>query len=86
VKEDAMRASYTVLIYQQNDDYTVTVPALPGCVTWGRTLDEAATSAREAIAVYIETLQANGKEVPIEDGSPFILTITQEIEAPISTH
>ena len=34
--------------------YTVTVPALPGCITDGETVDEAVPNAREAIACYLE--------------------------------
>ena len=33
--------------------YTVTVPALPGCITEGDTLDEAIANAREAIALHV---------------------------------
>ena len=34
--------------------YTVTVPSLPGCVTFGDSVDEAIVMAREAIDLYIE--------------------------------
>jgi antitoxin HicB len=40
--------------------YTATVPALPGCITYGRTLAEARKKAREAIELYIETLTELG--------------------------
>ncbi len=36
--------------------YTVIVPSLPGCVTYGETVDEAKAMAREAIELYVETL------------------------------
>jgi predicted RNase H-like HicB family nuclease len=48
--------------------YTVTVPILPGCVTYGRTLEEAIRMAKEAIELYIETLVEKGEEIPTEDG------------------
>jgi predicted RNase H-like HicB family nuclease len=53
---------------QKNEDggYTVTVPSLPGCVTQGATWDEAVANAQEAIAGFIETLQALGRPVPLE--------------------
>lgn len=38
--------------------YTVTVPALPGCVTYGETLEKARDMAREAIDLYVEDLAA----------------------------
>lgn len=40
------------------------VPAMPGCVTFGETIDEALSMAKEAIEGYIETLNELGKEVP----------------------
>ncbi len=39
--------------------YTVTVPTLPGCVTFGETIEEAITMAREAIELYLEDCAAN---------------------------
>lgn len=46
--------------------YAVTVPALPGCVTQGRTKSEALANAREAIQGYIEGLKKAGEPVPQE--------------------
>lgn len=47
--------------------YTVIVPSLPGCVTYGETTDEAKEMAREAIELYVETLKAHGEAIPVED-------------------
>jgi antitoxin HicB len=44
--------------------YIVTVPSLPGCHTFGKTVEEAIEMAKEAIEGYIETLIEFGKEVP----------------------
>jgi len=44
--------------------FTVTVPSLTGCVTWGETIDEAKKMATEAILLYIEDMEANGEEIP----------------------
>ena len=58
---------YTVLLERNEDGgWTVTVPALPGCVTEGATLEEALKNAREAIEGYIEALQDLGKPIPVE--------------------
>jgi len=46
--------------------YTVIVPALPGCVTWGENIDHAIEMAKEAIEVYIESMVANNEKVPDE--------------------
>lgn len=48
---------YRVLLRREPEGgYTVTVPVLPGCVSYGATVDEACEMAREAIALYIEDL------------------------------
>ena len=47
--------------------YSVLVPALSGCVTYGKTLDEAMEMARDAITGYVESLIEDGEAVPIED-------------------
>jgi len=46
--------------------YTVTVPSLPGCVTYGETIDHALAMAKEAIELYIESLRAHGEEIPTD--------------------
>jgi len=75
-------ARYTVLIYPDGDAHSVVVPALPGCVTWGSTLDEAVNSAREAIEGHVAALRDTGQEVPEEGASPMVMTI--ELVAPTS--
>lgn len=49
--------------------YTVVVPSLPGCVTYGKTLDEARKMATEAVQLYLESLQAEKEEIPSDDKS-----------------
>ena len=60
-----MLVKYRVLIEQDADDvFVVEVPSLPGCVTQGATRDEALLNVREAIAVYVESLEARGEPIP----------------------
>jgi predicted RNase H-like HicB family nuclease len=59
--------SYRVLLRKEPEGgFTVNVPSLPGCVTFGETLEESLDMAREAIELYIESLQAHGEEIPTE--------------------
>lgn len=44
--------------------YTVFVPSLPGCITYGENVDEAITMAKEAIELYIEEIKDRGEAVP----------------------
>ncbi len=59
--------SFTVL-YEPAEEggYTVTVPALPGLVTEGDTLEEARAMAQDAIRCYLESLQKDGKPIPAD--------------------
>jgi len=59
---------YTIILHPDVEEggYTVTVPALPGCVTQGETIEEAITMAKDAIRLHIESLIAEGEPVPEE--------------------
>ena len=58
--------SYLLTIEAQPQDggYLAYFPTLPGCQTWGETYEAAVRNAEEALAVYIETLIANGDPLP----------------------
>lgn len=47
--------------------YIVRVPSLPGCNTEGDTLEEAKQNAREAIALYLDSLRSHNLPIPPED-------------------
>ena len=47
--------------------FTAIVPALPGCVTYGRTLVEAKKMAKDAICGYIESLKKYKEPIPTDD-------------------
>jgi predicted RNase H-like HicB family nuclease len=56
---------YRVLITQDEDGiFVAEVPALPGCVSQGRTRSEAVANIQEAIEAYLESLKAHGDPVP----------------------
>jgi predicted RNase H-like HicB family nuclease len=62
--------SYRVLLREEPEGgYTVIVPALPGCITYGSDLDEAIAMAKEAIELYIESVMAHDEEVPTEENT-----------------
>jgi antitoxin HicB len=55
--------------------YAVTVPALPGCITQGETVEQCVERAREAIVGYIRSLEAAAEPVPVEVERPRAITI-----------
>ena len=44
--------------------FTVMAPSLPGCVTFGKNLEEARLMAQEAIEFYLEDLAVSGENLP----------------------
>ncbi|MBK9983309.1 MAG: type II toxin-antitoxin system HicB family antitoxin [Saprospiraceae bacterium] len=60
-----MQYNYKLLLRKEPEGgYTVIVPALPGCITYGDNVEEASTMAKEAIELYIEELKDHGEAVP----------------------
>jgi antitoxin HicB len=56
---------YRVLVQADEDGYFVAeVPSLPGCISQGKTRSEALQNVKEAISLYLESLQAHGDAVP----------------------
>ncbi len=59
--------NFTVLYEKQPDgSYVASVPALPGCHTEGRNLDEAQEMVVEAIRSYVGSLIQHGEPIPEE--------------------
>jgi len=53
--------NYRIMLRKEPEGgYTVIVPSLPGCITYGDSIDHAIEMAREAIDLYLESLKANG--------------------------
>lgn len=47
---------FTVVIEPGEDQFHAYVPSLPGCHSFGSTVDEAGANIAEAIELYIESL------------------------------
>jgi len=57
--------------------FTVIVPALPGCITYGENLDEAISMAKEAIELYIQELKERS-EIIIDDSNTLEYSLNLE--------
>ncbi len=61
---NSSRTYRIVLRKEPEGTYTAIVPALPGCITWGETVEHTLEMATEAIKGYIAVLQEEGEPVP----------------------
>lgn len=48
--------------------YTVTVPALPGCVTYGKNVKEAKAMAQDAIEAYLASMEKHSEATIADEG------------------
>ena len=59
---------YKVIIQKEAEGgYSVFVPALPGCASMGKTVDDATANIREAIDLYLEDLNADNQAIPADN-------------------
>lgn len=76
---------YTFRVIFESDEggYHAYVPALPGCHTWGKNLDEVRENVREAIRAHVGSLIKDGKTVPADIGFESLETISSnELQSP----
>ena len=59
-----MTAYIALLRKQPTSDYGVDFPDFPGCVTAGRTLEEARRMAAEALAFHVDGMQQDRESIP----------------------
>jgi len=57
--------NYKILLRAEPEGgFTVSVPSLPGCITFGSDIFEAREMAKEAIELYLESLRAHNEPIP----------------------
>ena len=69
---------YTVVLLPEPEEggYSVLVPALPGCVTQGETVEECLALAQDAIIGWIATARDFGEPNPEEKEQPQMMVVT----------
>lgn len=72
---------YTVVLSPEPEGsaWNVTVPALPGCFTFGATVEEALAMARDAVAAYLDGEDAD--TLPGEPAGVLVATVEVEVAA-----
>lgn len=65
-----------VVIYPGEDGYWVAeCPSLPGCISQGKTKEDALENIREAIAAYTEALKKDHLSVPPENFETLLVAV-----------
>ncbi len=58
------RLTYRIVLKEEPEGgYTVTVPALPGCITYGKDIPETYRMAEDAIMAYLESQVKHGETI-----------------------
>lgn len=65
-----------VVLHKGEDNYWVAeCPSLPGCISQGKTKEEAISNVREAIQGYVEALKEDGLAIPEEGFETVIIAV-----------
>jgi len=65
-----------VIVYRDEDGYwIVECPSLKGCLSQGKTKQEALSNIKEAIAGYIAALEEDGLPVPEDNFETFVVLV-----------
>lgn len=67
--------TYRIIIEPDEENtYHAYAPALPGCHTWGDTLEDARANIRDAVDAYLRSLQADNEVIPEDNGLEILET------------
>ena len=70
-----MSHTFRIIIAPDTKGYHGYVPALRGCHTWGKTIVATQAHLQDAIALYLESLVANGDAIPHDQSLEAFATI-----------
>ncbi len=71
-------ASYTAVFEEdtKGGGYTVTIPALPGCISEGSSFEAAQANIKEAAQLYIETMRELGRSRAKRDARVIVAPVS----------
>jgi len=74
-----MKKSVTIIVEKASDGFTAYVPELPGCITFGNSLDEIKENIREAITLQLEGMKEDGEEIPFNLQEDFNIELKLDV-------
>ncbi len=72
---------FTIVIEPDEESFHAFVPLLPGCHSFGESVEEAKKNIAEAIELHVESMIADGEEIPIEKEPVLITRLSVPIAA-----
>ena len=75
-EESVKTYQFTVVIEPDEHGFHAFVPALPGCHTFGDTLDEVRSNISEAIELHVQSMFEDGEQIPVEREPLFITRLS----------
>jgi predicted RNase H-like HicB family nuclease len=74
--EKEVKVMRQVILYPGEDGYwAAECPSLPGCISQGKTKEEAIANIKEAIQAYIEALQEDNLPIPAEHFEAIVVAV-----------
>lgn len=58
------KMKFRIVVEQDEDEYVAECPSLPGCISQGKTREEAIDNIKDAIRGYLESLKKHNEPVP----------------------
>lgn len=76
-KKKAKVYQYTAVLEPDTEvgGYTVTIPALPGCISEGDTFEDALHNIQEAAELYLEVMRRDKTEISAEEAGVVIAPV-----------
>ena len=71
---------FSVVIEPDENGYHAYVPALPGCHSFGDTVEETQVNIIEAIEIHVESMLEDGEPVPAEREPVFITRLSVPVQ------
>ena len=74
-------ANYIALIHKETDsDFGVSFPDFPGCVTAGKSIDEAKDMAQEALTGHVKVMTEFGEDIPEPSNLEKLISSTESAD------
>lgn len=82
-KKQKIFSYYALFEPAEEGGYTVIFPDFPGCVTFGKTFEEAKEKAQEVLELWLEELAEQKQEIPLYIARPIIDEVKVVLPSPV---